>query len=106
MRFDDSMYAQQKKKDWVSQPDEDKREQAHFEDCIGLGHSLWGKTSEQIVKIKDDKQKYVGLHVVTYIWNTPLEFQDIQCAMPPYKFVYVYLCLVFINKLEITELWS
>jgi len=40
MRFDDGLYAQQKKKDWVSQPDEDKREQAHFEDCIGLGHSL------------------------------------------------------------------
>ena len=67
MRFDDGLYAQQKKKDWVSQPDEDKREQAHFEDCIGLGHSLQSKTGEQIVKIKDDKQKYVGLHVVTYI---------------------------------------
>jgi len=40
MRFDDGMYAQQKKNDWVSQPDEDKREQAHFVDCIGLGHSL------------------------------------------------------------------
>jgi len=42
------------------------------------------------MKVEDDKQKDLDLHMVSYIGNTLFaEFQDTQCVMAPYKFVYV-----------------
>jgi hypothetical protein len=69
------------------------------EHTLGIGprhEALQGKTNKELVLIKNNVQKELNLCVAR---KRIVEFQDRQCLMAPYNFAYVYLCLVFINKL-------
>ena len=67
---------------------------------IGPRHeALQGKTNKEIVLIKNSLQKRTQPLRGNLHRKHIVNFQDRRCVMAPYNFAYVYLCLVFVNKL-------